>query len=77
MYYSGIDQHKQFSYITTVNDDGIIVKQAELKNNNFGCLCAPIAELGLGFSFTTLLAKCVCSAFCNSILLSVQSSIRK
>ena len=38
MYYSGIDQHKQFSYITTVNDDGIIVKQAELKNNNFDIL---------------------------------------
>lgn len=38
MYYSGIDQHKIFSVITTVNDDGIIVKQAELKNNNFDIL---------------------------------------
>ncbi|MBS3945665.1 MAG: hypothetical protein KGZ42_09230, partial [Melioribacter sp.] len=38
MYYSGIDQHKLFSVITTVNDDGIIVKQAELKNNEFDIL---------------------------------------
>lgn len=38
MYYSGIDQHKQFSYITTVDDDGIIIKQAELKNNDFDIL---------------------------------------
>lgn len=38
MYYSGIDQHKQFSVITTVNDDGIIIKQAELKNNPFDIL---------------------------------------
>ena len=35
MYYSGIDQHNQFSYFTTVNDEGIIIKQAELKNNEF------------------------------------------
>ena len=38
MYYSGIDQHKQFSYFTTVNDEGIIIKQAELKNNEFDIL---------------------------------------
>ena len=38
MYYSGIDQHKLFSVITTVNDDGIIIKQAELKNNSFDIL---------------------------------------
>ena len=35
MFYSGIDQHKRFSFITTVNDDGIIIKQAEIKNNDF------------------------------------------
>jgi len=38
MFYSGIDQHKRFSYITTVNDDGIIIKQAEIKNNDFDIL---------------------------------------
>ena len=38
MFYSGIDQHKLFSYITTVNDDGFIIKQAELKNNSFNIL---------------------------------------
>jgi hypothetical protein len=38
MFYSGIDQHKRFSYITTVNDDGIIIKQAEIKNNEFDIL---------------------------------------
>ena len=35
MYYSGIDQHKLFSYITTVDSDGKIVKEAKLINNNF------------------------------------------
>jgi hypothetical protein len=35
MYYSGIDQHKLFSYITTVDTDGKIVKEAKLINNNF------------------------------------------
>src|SRR4030065_1108375 len=38
MFYSGIDQHKRFSYITTVNDDGIIIRQAEIKNNDFDIL---------------------------------------
>lgn len=38
MYCSGIDQHNLFSVITTVNDDGIIIKQAELKNNGFDIL---------------------------------------
>ena len=35
MYYSGIDQHKRFSYITTVNEEGVIIKQGEVKNNDF------------------------------------------
>lgn len=35
MYYSGIDQHKLFSYITTVDSDGIVIKEAKLNNNNF------------------------------------------
>ncbi len=35
MFYSGIDQHKLFSYITTVDSDGKIVKEAKLINNNF------------------------------------------
>jgi len=38
MFYSGIDQHKRSSYITTVNSDGIIIKQAEIKNNSFDIL---------------------------------------
>jgi transposase len=33
MYYTGIDLHKHTSYLTTVNDKGIIIKQANLKNN--------------------------------------------
>ena len=35
MFYSGIDQHKLFSYITTVDSDGNIVKEAKLNNNLF------------------------------------------
>jgi len=38
MFYSGIDQHKLFSYITTVDSDGIIIKEAKLNNNNFEIL---------------------------------------
>lgn len=38
MFYSGIDQHKLFSYITTVNSDGTIIKEAKLNNNNFDIL---------------------------------------
>jgi transposase len=35
MFYSGIDQHKLFSYITTVDSDGNIVKESKLNNNLF------------------------------------------
>ena len=35
MFYSGIDQHKLFSYITTVDSDGKIIKEAKLINNDF------------------------------------------
>ena len=35
MFYSGIDQHKLFSYITTVDSDGKIIKEAKLNNNQF------------------------------------------
>lgn len=38
MFYSGIDQHKLFSYITTVDSDGIIIKEAKLNNNSFEIL---------------------------------------
>ncbi len=38
MFYSGIDQHKLFSYITTVDCDGIIIKEAKLNNNSFEIL---------------------------------------
>jgi transposase len=38
MFYSGIDQHKLFSYITTVDSDGKIIKEAKLNNNNFDIL---------------------------------------
>jgi transposase len=38
MYYSGIDQHKLFSYITTVDSDGKIIKEAKLNNNSFEIL---------------------------------------
>lgn len=51
MFYSGIDQHKLFSVITTVNNDGIIVKQAELKNNSFDILNY-FSSLGIEHSAT-------------------------
>lgn len=35
MYYTGIDLHKFSSYLTTVDLDGNIVKQSNLKNNDF------------------------------------------
>jgi len=38
MYYTGIDQHKLFSYLTTVDSDGKIVKEAKLNNNSFEIL---------------------------------------
>lgn len=45
MYYSGIDQHKLFSYITTVNTDGKIIKEARV-NNNINELSDYFASLG-------------------------------
>ena len=38
MYYTGIDQHKLTSYLTTVDNKGVIIKQANLKNNDFDIL---------------------------------------
>ena len=38
MYYTGIDQHKLTSYLTTVDNKGVIIKQANLKNNDFEIL---------------------------------------
>ena len=38
MYYSGIDLHKDMSFITTINDAGIIVKQSKVSNNDFAIL---------------------------------------
>src|SRR4030043_203894 len=35
MYYTGIDLHKFTSYLTTVDSEGNIVKQSNLKNNDF------------------------------------------
>ena len=32
-YYSGIDLHKRTSYITTVNEQGLTVKQEQLRNH--------------------------------------------
>jgi transposase len=32
MYYSGIDLHSDNSYITTINDDGVVVKQERVEN---------------------------------------------
>ena len=32
MYYTGIDLHKFFSYLTTVDSSGSVVKQENLKN---------------------------------------------
>jgi len=34
MNYTGIDLHKQTSYLTTINENGVIVKQKDIKNNN-------------------------------------------
>ena len=34
MYYSGIDQHKRDSYITTYDSDGTVVKQARVRNSS-------------------------------------------
>ena len=33
MYYSGIDQHKRDSFITTYDSKGAIVKQARVRNS--------------------------------------------
>jgi transposase len=38
MYYTGIDLHKQTSYFTTVDSNGVIVKQKNLQNNSFDIL---------------------------------------
>jgi transposase len=38
MYYSGIDLHKRFCFITTVDENGRIIKQEKLKNNQFQIL---------------------------------------
>ena len=38
MYYTGIDQQKHTSYLTTVDNQGVIIKQANLKNNNHDIL---------------------------------------
>ena len=38
MYYTGIDQHKHTSYLTTVDNKGVIIKQANLKNNSHDIL---------------------------------------
>ena len=35
MYYTGIDLHKLTSYLTTVDSSGKIIKQENLKNNDF------------------------------------------
>ncbi len=32
MYYSGIDLHKDMSFITTIDDSDVIVKQSKLPN---------------------------------------------
>jgi len=38
MYYTGIDQHKRTSYLTTVDNEGVIVKQADIKNTTHDIL---------------------------------------
>jgi len=38
MYYTGIDQHKKTSYLTTVDTKGVILKQANLKNTTHDIL---------------------------------------
>ena len=35
MYYTGIDQHKLFSVMTTVDKSGKVIKQAKLNNNDY------------------------------------------
>jgi len=38
MFYTGIDQHKRTSYFTTVDSNGIILKQANVNNTNHDIL---------------------------------------
>jgi transposase len=38
MYYSGIDLHKDMSFITTIDDSGVIVKQSKLPNAEYAIL---------------------------------------
>ncbi|MCZ7616650.1 MAG: hypothetical protein M5T52_24565 [Ignavibacteriaceae bacterium] len=38
MYYTGIDLHKFTSYLTTIDSDGCIVKQANIKNVDYNFL---------------------------------------
>lgn len=38
MYYTGIDQHKNTSYLTTVDSNGLILKQANVKNTHYDIL---------------------------------------
>lgn len=38
MYYTGIDQHKRTAYLTTVDSDGVIVNQANIKNTTHDIL---------------------------------------
>lgn len=38
MYYTGIDQHKSTSYLTTVDNEGVILKQANVRNNSHDIL---------------------------------------
>ena len=38
MYYTGIDQHKRTSYLTTVDSKGVILKQANVKNTSHDIL---------------------------------------
>ncbi len=35
MYYTGIDHHKLTSYLTTVDNKGVIIKQVNLNNDDF------------------------------------------
>jgi len=38
MFYSGIDLHKYMSFITTIHENGIIVKQNKLPNDEYSIL---------------------------------------
>jgi transposase len=38
MYYSGIDLHKDMSFITTIDDSGSVVKQSKLPNEEYAIL---------------------------------------